>query len=253
MSWSGVRSSQGIRCILDPLGENANSRGQAEKSVKAYRSCIKAIHSSGLNSSVSVKLTAIGALHDKEQCLKNALDLLKEASASRIGFEIDMEGAPLVDFTIKTAIACAEVQGPITLAIQAYLDRTNADLEGLLGTGIRIRLVKGAYLGDVTVFWRVQDRFKRLFDVLLKAGAPFCVGTHDIDLLEEMKQKADGDRDLVEFGFLMGLADSTKVEMAGDGWRVAEYVPFGDSRVAYEARRVRYLRELEEMGLKPAP
>lgn len=35
---------------------------------------------------------------------------------------------------------------------------------------------------------------------------------------------------LLEVGFFKGLADETKLKMAGEGWKVAEYVPFGRSQ-----------------------
>jgi proline dehydrogenase len=62
-----------------------------------------------------------------------------------------------------------------------------------------------------------------------------------------------GRRDRVTFGFLMGLADQTKLEMATDGWQVSEYVPFGREPGPYVARRERYLRELEQQQRSPVP
>jgi proline dehydrogenase len=60
-------------------------------------------------------------------------------------------------------------------------------------------------------------------------------------------------RDLIEFGFLKGLADRTKIAMAQDGWRVSEYVPFGEGLAAYEARRKKYLNELQKLGRISVP
>ena len=68
-----------------------------------------------------------------------------------------------------------------------------------------------------------------------------------------MTAKMEGKKDLIEFGFLKGLADRTKVAMAKEGWLVSEYVPFGKNRTAYEARRRKYLKELESLGRIPAP
>ena len=60
-----------------------------------------------------------------------------------------MEGKQLVDLTIQTAKVCATGGAPTTLAIQAYLKRTLDDLDDLQGqANLRIRLVKGAYIGD---------------------------------------------------------------------------------------------------------
>ncbi len=250
--WCETRNKLGIRCIIDALGENAKDSLQAAQSAEAYISCARSISESHLDASISVKLTALGALFDRSLAKENALKVLRAAAKNRVDFEMDMEGKPLVDFTLEAALACTEEVRPITLAIQAYLDRTPSDLERLFGKGIRVRLVKGTYLGDLRGFEEIQERFRALFEVLLNAGRPFSVGTHDPELLEWMRELASGDMDLVEFGFLRGLADQTKVKMAEQGWKVAEYVPFGESRAAYEARRIKYLHELERLGRRTA-
>jgi proline dehydrogenase len=249
--WCSERNAHGIRCIVDVLGESARDERQADQAVKAYLCCARSIRENSLDASISVKLTALGAIFDRDVCRENVLRVLRGASSQRVGFEIDMEGRPLVDYTIETAIACAEEVKPITLAMQAYLDRSSKDLERLYGLGVKVRLVKGAYLGDVSDFKEVQRRFICLFKVLLNAGRPFCIGTHDPDILAWIGERAEDDRGLVELGFLKGLADCAKVQLQSQGWRVAEYVPFGHSRVAYESRRMKYLLELEGLNKSP--
>ena len=93
----------------------------------------------------------------------------------------------------------------------------------------------------------------RLLDVVREAvrfEVSFHVGTHDPELLPEIRSLMADHRDRVTFGFLMGLADRTMREMAADGWKVSEYVPFGNDTGPYVARRERYLRELEKAGRK---
>jgi hypothetical protein len=51
----------------------------------------------------------------------------------------------------------------------------------------------------------------------------------------------------------MGLSDRTKMELAGKGWAVSEYIPIGDEPVSYIARKEHYLSLLDEMGRAPAP
>jgi proline dehydrogenase len=123
----------------------------------------------------------------------------------------------------------------------------------LLRKGIRPRLVKGAYPGDVDDFQKVQDRLKGLVEMALDAKRPFCLATHDPVVLGWALQRAPKDKEIVEFGFLMGLSDLTKTKLAARGWAVSEYVPFGSRRSAYEARRLKYLRELSALGRAAAP
>ena len=64
-----------------------------------------------------------------------------------------------------------------------------------------------------------------------------------------MDEGAKGaNRTLIEFGFLRGLADRTKIAMAKEGWLVSEYVPFGENSAAYVARRQKYLKQLQSLG-----
>jgi len=253
LMWCRYRNKEGIRCIIDVLGENARDESQAALAVRSYTSVAKSIRDQGLKASITIKLTSLGASFDMGLCLENVIDVLRAASDSQVCLEIDMEGTPMVECTLEAALACAEVRPPVVLAVQSYLDRTHSDLERLSCSGVSPRLVKGTYLGDISDFQGIQERFKSLFGDIINAGRPFCVGTHDPQLLDWIIEVASEDKDLVELGFLKGLADETKLDLAGQGWAVAEYLPFGISRVAYEARRGRYLKELGRMGRSPAP
>jgi proline dehydrogenase len=245
--WCKMRNAQGFRCIMDLLGENAKSPDQAQKCRDAYISTAQSIRENGLDASLAIKLTALGALIDEESAKENALLVQRAAALWNVDIEIDMEGAALVDFTQDVALACARQKKPVTLALQAYLHRTSDDIEKLNSNGLKIRLVKGAYLGDIEDYEEIERSFMRCFDVLLQYKRPFSAGTHDPMLLAWLKEKVKQDRHQLEFGFLKGLADDTKLKMAGEGWKVAEYVPFGRSQRAYVARREKYLRDLDRM------
>ena len=252
LRWCKKRNAGGIRCTLDVLGENARNEMDAARSVEAYLSCLRALEEERLSASISVKLTDLGALFDRGRCRENLRTLSREAAERGLGFEIDMEGRPLVDFTVEAALDCA-YEGSLTLAVAANFDRTAEDLAALLRRGIRPRLVKGAYPGDVVDFLDVQERLKGLVEMALAASKPFCLATHDPEIIEWTLERLSEEKWLVEFGFLMGLSDATKEKLADQGWAVSEYVPFGSRRRAYEARRLKYLRELAALGREPAP
>lgn len=245
------RNAAGIRCILAPLGEYALDRAAADRAGGAYRAAIGLIAADGLDASVAVKLSALGAAAGPADWGDRLGRIMDEGRRRHVGIEIDMEGAALVGPAIAAAEAAAASGPPPGLAVQAYLDRSAVDLSRVLRAGIAPRLVKGAYLGDTGDFSGIQRRFLGLAAASLESGKPFSVGTHDPDLLGRIAGRAD--RRLVEFGFLMGLADDTKVRMAREGWRVAEYIPFGEEPGAYEARRLGYLRALAALGRSPLP
>jgi proline dehydrogenase len=248
-----LRNSQKIRCIIDVLGEYARTEQQAVRSVEAYLSVANAISEYRLEASLSVKLSALGVLFDRDGCSENVKKIAEDAGRRKIGFEIDMEGQGFVTFAVDTAIQCARTKQQVSLALQAYLDRTCDDLKRVERSEITVRVVKGAYVGSTADFVEIQQRFKKLVRALRTHSVFFSVGTHDPELIEWIKTQTEANRDLVEFGFLRGLADRTKLALAKEGWRVSEYVPFGETRAAYESRRQKYLNELQKLGRKPAP
>jgi proline dehydrogenase len=141
----------------------------------------------------------------------------------------------------------------VTVALQTYLDRTRADLEEMARRDIAVRLVKGAYVGDTTDFPAIQERFLAITGTAIAEGRPFSVGTHDPDLVARLRELLADQKYLVEFGFLMGLADQTKLALVADGWSVVEYIPFGPGGAAYTARREAYVRNLHGQGRLPVP
>jgi proline dehydrogenase len=251
--WTRARNAQGIKVVLDILGESSSTQKETESSKNAYIELLKTVSTERLYASISVKPSALGYTLDKAVCIDNILTIARESAARKIGFEVDMEGRSLVDFTIDACKSCTELRYPVTLAIQAYLDRSPKDLVTAITSGIRVRLVKGAYSGDASDFMDIQGRFKALARVLIEKGISFCVGTHDPELIVWTTAKAAEQSDKVEFGMLKGLSDMTKLDFVKNKWRVSEYVPYGMNKVAYEARRRAYLQMLASIGRQPAP
>jgi proline dehydrogenase len=251
--WTRARNAQGLKVVLDVLGEASTNRVESETTRNAYLDLVKQISNERLYASVSVKISALGYAQDKVACLNSVMDIARESADRKVGFEIDMEGRSLVDFTLKVARTCAESIYPVTLALQAYLDRTPKDLEVAIASGIRVRLVKGAYVGDAADFLDIQGRFKNIARTLMEKGLSFCVGTHDPELIVWTTMKAADLSEKIEFGMLKGLSDRTKLEFIKNKWRVSEYVPYGANKTAYESRRNAYLRMVDAIGRQPAP
>ncbi|UCC38980.1 MAG: proline dehydrogenase family protein [Candidatus Aminicenantes bacterium] len=252
LKWCKKRNSQGIRCTIAVLGEHTKSEEEVRKTLESNITIANAISQENLKASLAVKPTAIGAIFDKTLNQDNLGKILEEAKRQNIIVEIDMEGSPLVEFTLEIAEEFSS-QAPLTIALQAYLNRTLEDLKKVIGIGIKVRLVKGAYKGEIEDFRIIQEKFKELFEFLLDCNTPFFVGTHDPELIEWMIEKSSKKKEFIEYGFLKGLADNTKIELAKEGWLISEYIPFGKDKIAYEMRRKHYLQELEKLGRAPAP
>jgi len=248
-----VRNDQDISCTLHVLDEYSKTTEEVNAVVTAYRETISTVQAGSLRASISVKLSSLGAIFDGDLAREEIARLCREAKMSGVGFEIDMEGRGLVGAAIEAASACAGGGLPVTLALQASLDRTPGDLRLLLAYGIVPRFVKGAYGGDTEDFREVQRRLLSLVREAAGYGVTFQIGTHDPLVIREVCPLMEDHREKLTFGFLMGLSNETKLELAGKGWQVSEYVPFGREPGPYVTRRERYLRELREQDRSPAP
>jgi proline dehydrogenase len=253
LKWSKARNSQGIKVILDILGESSRKEKEVRNAVDEYRKLIENISDERLDAAVTIKITSIGYLLDREICLRNVLEIGRIANDSGVGFEIDMEGRSMVDFTLNAARSCSEYGLQVTIALQAYINRTGRDLSAMIENGVRVRLVKGAYVGDVKDFQEIQKRFIGFAKTLSDCGEKFALGTHDPEILSWVKVEMNRTKDKLELGMLRGLSDSSKLDLDRQGWKVAEYVPFGSNAIAYVERRLQYLQQLKAQGRSPAP
>lgn len=247
------RKEQGIDVAMDFLGEYAQNEQQAFENLSGYLNCLLQLARQNAEAGLAIKLSALGLSFSKGLAQENLERIIFTADEAGTKIEIDIEGTPSVADTIAMACHTARERKGLVLALQAYLDRTPDDIKKCLEAGLKIRLVKGAYRGDTEDFAEIQTRFLTCFDILLESGKDFDVGTHDPMLLKEMRKRLESKNiSQVNFGFLKGLAEETKVTWAKNGMDVAEYIPYGANRRAYEMRRQAYLNNLARLGLEPA-
>lgn len=247
------RNKQGIRCIIDPLGELAQNDEAADRVFTAAIRTIDAISREGIHASVALKPTALGAAYDPEKCMARTINLADRARKEGIDVELDMEARKYVEETLHLAsVLISKGSGPLSIALQAYLYRTPMDARRMDMAGAKVRLVKGAYAGDIGDFEGITAALLDNIDLLATLGRPFSIGTHDPRVIERI-WKNRGLKGVLEIGMLKGLGDETKVKLAAKGWAVAEYIPYGKNSHAYVTRRENYLRNLEKLGLEPCP
>jgi proline dehydrogenase len=253
VQWCRKRNGQDIRTILAVMAEYSQTHEESEQAVTRQLAAIRTIGTSSCGAAFAVKPSSIGVLFDYSEYTRNLVLIAQEAVAWGVPLEIDMEGRPYVEDTLRSALFLAAGGTSVTLALQVYLDRTPRDLDSCRNSGITIRLVKGAYLGDTDDFIAIQERFRKNAGTLISADIPFSAATHDPELITWLREEIADRRELIEFAFLKGLADRTKSEMVKDGWKVAEYVPFGPGGQGYLQRRERYIKTLEHLGRAPVP
>jgi proline dehydrogenase len=231
--------------MLNHLGENVTTQREALDEREAYLAEIAAAAGApDLDIVISVKLTQLGLDESVDACNANLEPVLDAATEARLGLMIDMEDHSYVDRTLDVFRA-AHARAPSTgLAIQSYLRRTPDDLFSL-PAGCRIRLVKGAYLEPSSIVVggkREVDRaFTRLFVTALDRGHRIDVATHDERIQAGVRERLDGNadaRERVEFQMLYGVRRDLQAQLAGQGYPVRVYIPYGTEWYPYLTRRL---------------
>ena len=239
-------NAQGITATLDFLGEDVTSRAEAERTRDAYFELLEAIRTRGVETNVSVKLTAMGLLVDEDFAFENLIAVLHAASQNRDPFvRIDMEGSAVVEPTLRVferAYSATKNVGPV---LQAYLKRTPADVAHTIEIGARVRLCKGAYSEPPEIAYKdmptIRSHYLRAAEALLERGNYPGIATHDeriIAAVETFTGERNIGRDRFEFQMLYGVRPELQRRLVSDGYRLRVYVPYGTHWAGYFYRRI---------------
>lgn len=241
--------AEGRGTVFTKLGENIVEMADADAVRDHYLWFFDQLAASGLDGHVSVKPTQLGLDLSYDQCLAHMRTLAARSAAIGKVFWIDMEGFVYVDRTLQLYRALKAEHHNVGLAMQAYLYRTQADLEGLMDLHPIIRLVKGAYAEPSSVAYPVKaDTNRNYFDLadrmLQGAAAGQCTpifGTHDIDLLDRLiaRAKAHGTPDKAyEIHMLYGIRDADQRRLRSQGRTVKTLISYGNAWYKWYMRRL---------------
>lgn len=236
----------GIKATLDHLGENVGDAEAARLAAHAYVTALHRIAASGVDSNVSLKLSQMGLDLAPELCRENIENVLEAAARHGNFVRIDMESSAYVQRTLDLYYDLrARGYANVGVVIQSYLYRSQADVEKLIAHGARVRLVKGAYSEPSSVaFPRKRDvdqNFIRLAAMLLEHGDYPAIATHDERIVDWTKRFAAEHgiaRGRFEFQLLYGIRRDLQEKLAGEGYNVRVYVPYGSEWYPYLMRRL---------------
>jgi len=238
-------NGKGIGGILDLLGEGVSDPAGARHAADEYLASIKRIRETGIDTTVSVKLTQLGLGFDKGQCIDHLRVIAAEAQAIGVVVEIDMEQSDYVFDTLDVYRILHVDLPELRLAIQAYLRRTPVDLETMASLKPKIRLVKGAYAEPEDIAFQKRDeidqQYRFLIDWLFEKGTFPAIASHDTKLIDHAKRAAErtgAGRDGFEIQMLYGIRRDLQEELARNGYKVRTYVPFGSAWYPYLMRRM---------------
>jgi proline dehydrogenase len=235
----------GMTVSLDQLGENVLSREDAQRARLAYTDALDRIAAENLDANVSLKLTHLGLDLGDEFCAEQLRIVTQRAAGLQNFVRVDMEGSAYTDRTlriVKQARAETDVVGTV---IQAYLYRSEKDIQDLIGIGCRIRLVKGAYKEPSEIaFPRKNDvdaNYIKLMRLLLPSGIYHALATHDptmIDAAIRFAAERGITKDKFEFQMLYGIRMDLQGRLVREGYRVRVYIPYGEDWFPYFMRRL---------------
>ena len=250
-----VRATQainraGMSVTIDNLGENVTNPDEARQSAQLYHQILDAIAAQQLNANISLKLTHMGLDVDEKLARDIVSSLVAKAAAMNPpGFvRVDMEGSPYTQRTLDFVHELHRMPGnanSVGTVIQAYLKRSESDIEKLLSESIRIRLCKGAYKEPPDIAFPskadVDANYVKLMKILMKSGIYHGLATHDENMIREAQAFATREkisRDSFEFQMLYGIRRDLQRKLVRDGWRLRIYIPFGTEWYPYFMRRL---------------
>jgi len=144
-----------------------------------------------------------------------------------------------VDATLEIYRRARQKYANAGVCVQAYLYRTEKDVESLIAMGAAVRLVKGAYNEPPSIAYSkkqdVDENFFRLAQRLLskdarKAGVREAMATHDEKLIRRIcgwaKQEGIANPGL-EFQMLYGIRRDEQLRLAREGYRTGVLISYG--------------------------
>ena len=240
-----VMSGLGVGSVFTRLGEGVRDRAEAGAVLAHYLECLSRLRQMGVDCEPSIKPTQLGLDIDRDLALGHLQTLAAHAHECGTYLWVDMEQSSYVDVTLDFMRRLRETYPRVGVCLQAYLYRTREDLVDLMGRGVGIRLVKGAYNEPRAIAYRrkadIDAAFARMMKVLLTDGHYPAFATHDpamIDLARQWTTERQISRDRFEFQMLHGIRRDLQRMLSKEGYRMRVYVPFGREWFPYVMRRL---------------
>ncbi len=239
-------NKQGIRATLDVLGEDVHNLDHADRAIQEYLHVLDEIYRRKLNANISIKLTQLGLKIDKETCLQLMDRLLNRARELNNFVRIDMEDSSCTGDTLEVYRRLRNTHTNVGVVVQAYLRRTQHDVDSLVDLRPNYRLCKGVYLEPRTIAYQempiINRNYVDLLEKMFRNGSHVGIATHDelivweaFRLIREFGLKPAA----YEFQMLLGVDEELRGIIRSAGHNLRVYIPFGRDWYAYSVRRLR--------------
>lgn len=236
-------NSHGISCTIDNLGEFVSDRREATKAKDDIIRILDMLYEDNLDCHLSIKITQLGLDIDQDFCIENVREIVEKANQYQIFVNIDMEDYTRYDKTLEVLQVLREEYENVGTVVQAYLFRTEEDLEAL--KDVRLRIVKGAYKESPSVAYQnkaeIDRNFLKIAKLRLLGDSFTSIATHDHNIINELKifvKENNIHKDLYEFQMLYGFRKEMQYGLAKDGYNFCTYIPYGTDWFGYYMRRI---------------
>lgn len=239
-----------IATILTRLGESLAGAEDSQAVADHYIGVMDMVAERGLDAQISVKPTQLAYDQDKEMCFRHLTRLLDHAKLRNNMIWIDMESSEYVDGTIELFKRGRAYSDRIGIALQAYLFRTEKDVEALLPLGCHIRIVKGAYLEPPAVAYPdkkdVDENFFKLSARMMQpdalaAGTLVHFATHDMTLVQRIRAmlaERSVPKKHYEFAMLFGIQRNAQLQLVSEGESLRVLISYGEYWFPWYMRRL---------------
>jgi proline dehydrogenase len=239
-------NSVGIVATLDHLGEFVFSEEEAVLSADYCIKSLDAIQKAGVKSNLSLKMTQLGLDISRELCMRNMRRILDRAREYNNFVRIDMEDYAHNEISMSIFNELQSEYGKtLGIVIQAYLYKSDKDIDDLNMFKPNLRLVKGAYKESAEVAFPdkedVDKNYIKIIEKHLLNGNYTAIATHDIKIIQHVKQFVKDHNIPIsqfEFQMLYGIRTEVQRELAKEGYTMRVYVPFGNDWYGYFMRRL---------------
>ncbi len=237
-------NGEGVCATLDVLGEDITNQDEAAHSRNQSIEVLHAIAKEKLDSNLSIKITSLGLKLGKDICTENIREILKVAAKYGTFVRFDMEDSTCTSDTIEIFQTLQKDFPNIGIVLQAYMRRSEADVNALMKNKTNFRLCKGIYKEPPDIAFQgrkeVQDNYLKLLEMMLKNKCYVGIATHDsilVDGANRIIKEMGLKRNEYEFQMLLGVRPELRKKLVAEGHKVRLYVPFGEHWYGYSTRR----------------
>ena len=241
--------SKRIAGVFTRLGENITDIREANEVTLHYLDVLNKIHQAGLRTEISVKLTQLGLDQSADLCVANVKRIVQAEDPAKTVW-IDMEASNYVDATLDVYRKVLAEFPRTGICLQAYLFRTQKDLDSLLPLKPSVRLVKGAYKEPPDVAYPakrdVDETYFVLGQKMLHAQRDgrmvrVAFGTHDTLLIRRLADfcaQEGMSKTVLEIQMLYGIQRAEQERLATEGYRSGVLVAYGSYWYPWFVRRL---------------